>query len=266
MENNTISATTRACLFNSFNFDENRLRRLRRDSVIYVHRVDGPIDVYRGRDEGTDRKIWQLSQKFADKTIFQSNYSLQKHLELGMEFKNPVIALNAVDTQIFNPQNRAAYSNTRKIKLIASSWSDNPNKGAAVYAWLDQHLDWERYEFLFVGRSPIEFKNIRLIKPVPSSELAGYLKQSDIYITASQNDPCSNSLLEALNCGIPALYLNSGGHPEIVKNAGLGFNDAEEIPDLLSRMTDQYAYFQSKIDVPSLQSISNIYMKTLELV
>ncbi|TRZ49952.1 hypothetical protein D4S03_07565 [bacterium] len=41
VENNSISSTTRACLMNSFNFDERRLRRLRRDSVLYVHRVDG---------------------------------------------------------------------------------------------------------------------------------------------------------------------------------------------------------------------------------
>ncbi len=266
VENNRISRTTRACLFNSYNFDENRLRRLRRASVLFVHRVDGPIDVYRGRIEGIDRKIWQLNQSFADKTIFQSKYSLEKHLALGMEFKNPIIAINAVDADIFNSKNRLPFSEDRKIRLIATSWSDNPNKGAAVYAWLDEHLNWERFEFLFVGRSPVKFRNIKMVNPVPSIELAKYLKQSDIYITASQNDPCSNSLLEALSCGAPALYLKSGGHPEIVKNSGLGFDDAEEIPGLLTKLIDQYSYYQSQIDVPTLKSTGKIYLKTLELI
>jgi glycosyltransferase involved in cell wall biosynthesis len=265
VENNTLSHTTRACLFNSFNFDKLRLQRLRRDSVVYVHRVDGPIDVYRGRDEGVDRRIWQLNQKFADKTIFQSKYSLEKHLALGMEFKNPVIALNAVDPSIFNQQNRLPFSPNRKIRLIASSWSDNPNKGSAVYAWLDQHLDWDRFELVFVGRSPVRFQNIRMLAPVPSPELANYLHQNDIYITASQNDPCSNSLIEALNCGTPALYLKSGGHPEIVKQAGLGFESPEEIPALLDQLVEGYANFQVSIDLPSLYSICSLYLQTLEL-
>ena len=263
VENNSISRTTRACLFNSFNFDEQRLRRLRRNSVLYVHRVDGPIGIYRGKDDGSDQRIWQINQEFADKTIFQSRYSLEKHLSLGMEFKNPVIALNAVDASIFNANNRLGFSSGRKTRLIASSWSDNPNKGSAVYTWLDKHLDWERFEFTFVGRSPVRFQNIRMIDPIPSNRLADYLRQNDIYLTASQNDPCSNSLIEALSCGLPALYLKSGGHPEIVKNAGLGFDNVEVIPTLLDKIIDQYAIYQTNIDLPTLQSITSFYLQTL---
>lgn len=265
VENNSISHTTKACLFNSFNFDELRLQRLRRDSIIYVHRVDGPVSVYRGNDAGVDQQVWQTNKKFADKTIFQSSYSLKKHLELGMQFKDPSIVLNAVDPFIFHAQNREAFSLERKIRLIATSWSNNPNKGASLYAWLDEHLDWKRFEFIFVGRSPIQFKNISLIPPVSSERLAEILRKNDIFITASQNDPCSNSLLEALSCGLPALYLRSGGHPEIVKDAGLGFNSADEIPDLLEKLVSTYEVYQSKINVPSIQSVTDQYLKILGL-
>lgn len=266
VENNSIAHTTRACLFNSFNFDANRLRRLRRDSVLYVQRVDGPIDVYRGRDEGVDRRIWQMNQQFANRTIFQSRYSLEKHLELGLEFKDPTIILNAVDPQIFHPQGRAPFSRERKIRLIAASWSDNPKKGAAVYTWLDEHLDWERFEFTFVGRSPVQFKHIRQVAPVPSPQLAELLRQHDLYLTASQEDPCSNSLLEALNCGCPAVYLKSGGHPEIVGQAGLGFEVAEEIPALLEQLTAKYTAFQAQIALPSIAEVSEQYLQILGLI
>lgn len=266
VENNSISRTTRACLLNSFNFDPNRLRRLRRNSILYVHRVDGPIDVYRGYDQGVDRQIWQINQQFADKTIFQSRYSLEKHLALGLEFKNPIVALNAVDPTIFHANNRIPFSRKRKFRIVAASWSDNPKKGAPVYAWLDEHLDWERFEFTFVGRSPVGYNHIRIVLPVPSRELANILRQNDIYLTASQNDPCSNSLLEALNCGLPAIYLKSGGHPEIVKDAGLGFESAEEIPALLEQLVDHYETYQTQINLPSIQTITELYLKTLELV
>src|SRR3954470_3511819 len=54
VEINRLSGATPACLFNSFNFDFRRLRRFARDGVRMVHRVDGPIAVYRGFDDGTD--------------------------------------------------------------------------------------------------------------------------------------------------------------------------------------------------------------------
>ena len=57
VELNRLSAGTPACLFNSFNFDPHRLRRFARSGCRMVHRVDGPIGVYRGFDDGTDRSI-----------------------------------------------------------------------------------------------------------------------------------------------------------------------------------------------------------------
>lgn len=266
VENNQISRSTKSCLFNSFNFDVKRFSLMKKDSILYVHRVDGPIDIYRGFEDGTDKQIHTISKKFADKTIFQSHYSLEKHFELGMEFKNPAVIMNAADPEIFHKGNRVLFSQDRKVKLIASSWSDNINKGARVYQWLDENLDWELFEFTFVGRTPIEFKNIRTLPPVDSSHIANLFREHDIYITASRNDPCSNSLIEALSCGMPAVYLKSGGHPEIVKGAGVGFDEVEQIPELLNQVTLKYEAFQSQISVPTIQEVSEKYLKVLELI
>lgn len=266
VENNQISRTTRACLLNSFNFREKRLSIMRRNSILYVHRVDGPIDVYRGRDDGVDKDIYAVNRKFADKTIFQSRYSLEKHLELGMEFKDPTIIMNAADPEIFHSRSRIAFSRERKIRLIASSWSDNINKGALVYQWLDEHLDWKRFEMTFVGRSPIMFKNIRMMPAVDSMRMAELFRAHDVYVTASKNDPCSNSLIEALTCGLPAIYFQSGGHPEIVGGAGVGFDSAEELPGALEQVAGRYEAFQSRISNPSMQEVSRQYLRVLELI
>ena len=77
LENNTISKTTRMCIFNSFNFDITRLRKTRRSGCRMIHRVDGPLAVYRGMDDGTDRRIYSANKEFADATIFQSQFSLR---------------------------------------------------------------------------------------------------------------------------------------------------------------------------------------------
>lgn len=263
VENNTISKTTRACLFNSFNFDFDRLRRLKRTGCKMIHRVDGPIGVYRGRDDGTDRRIWEINRELADTTVFQSRYSLSAHQTLGLEFQSPAVIMNAVDPAIFYPAARRGGVKNRKVRLISSSWSSNPNKGAAVYKWIEDHLDWDRFEYTFVGAAPVEFERIRVIRPVPSEQLAALLGEHDIYVTASLNDPCSNALLEALACGVPAIYANSGGHPEIVGEAGFGFSSQEEIPALLDQLVIEYEQRQANISLPSLAQVADQYLAVM---
>ena len=170
---------------------------------------------------------------------------------------------NAVDPEIFHSRDRQPFNADRKIRLISVSWSDNLNKGAPVYQWLDDNLDWDRYEYTFVGRSPVSFKNIRTLSPITSEELAKELRQHDVFITASRNDPCSNSLIEALACGLPALYLDSGGHPEIVGKAGYPFQIAEEIPSLLLCLIDEYDRLQALIRLPSITETADQYLQVM---
>lgn len=41
-------------------------------------------------------------------------------------------------------------------------------------------------------------------------------------------DPCPNSVLEAMATGLPILYSNSGGTPELVGNAGISMQVPED--------------------------------------
>ncbi len=265
IENNTLSPSSRACLFNSFNFEFDHLRRLRRPSCRMVHRVDGPVDRYRGRDEGVDRRIWALNQELADITVFQSHYSLDAHLEAGLEFRNPRVITNAVDPAYFFPSPHPAWDGARRTKLIATSWSTNPNKGAATYQWLDQHLDWDRYEFTFVGRSAVQFERIRLVSPVPSRQLGQMLRAHDVYVTASLNESCSNALIEALACGLPAVFARSGGNPEIVGEGGIAFDRPDEIPGLLDEMIESYEAYRARVRAPSLGEVADAYLQAMAL-
>ena len=262
-EANIISSRTRACLYNSFNFDFDRLRRFKRPGCRMVHRVDGPIGVYRGWDDGLDERIWQINQELADATVLQSHYSLMKHLELGLRYTNPVIISNAADPAVFHSQGRIGFDRRRKIRLISSSWSDNPNKGTPFYQRLEERLDWDRCEYTFVGRSQIRFERIRMIDPVPSDTLAELLRQHDIYITASRNDPCSNSVIEALSCGLPCLYLDSGGHSELVGEAGFPFASEEEAVARLDQLVQEYEERQAKITVPSIEEVAKRYLAVM---
>jgi glycosyltransferase involved in cell wall biosynthesis len=262
IEVNRLSGGTTACLYNSFNFDFARLKRFARGGVRMVHRVDGPVGTYRGFDDGTDRRIVEINQELADATILQSAYSLDKHRELGLELCEPVVIRNSVDPSIFHPA-RAPLSRGPRMRVIASSWSDNPRKGADILEWLDAKLDFDSFELTFAGNTQASFENIRAVGPLPSAQLAELLRAQDAYLAPSRDDPCSNALLEALACGLPAAYLRSGGHPELVGEGGLGFDSPEELPDVLARLRDELDERRQAIRVPALSEVADRYLEVL---
>jgi glycosyltransferase involved in cell wall biosynthesis len=263
VELNRISAGTKTCLLNSFNFDFRRLRRFARDDVRFVHRVDGPIGTYRGFDDGTDARIAEVNRKLADATIVQSRYSLEAHRALGIELVDPQLVVNTVDPALFHPPDVREPFAARRVRVIVTSWSDNPNKGADVLAWLDEHLDDERFELSFAGRTDQPFRRIRMLGPIPLEPLAAELRRSDVYLAPSRNDPCSNALLEALASGLPAVYRASGGHPELVGEAGVSFDEPEEVPGALERLVAELEERRAAIHVPSLSDVADRYLEVL---
>jgi glycosyltransferase involved in cell wall biosynthesis len=263
VEANRLSGATHACLFNSFNFDFQRLRRFARRGVRMVHRVDGPIGAYRGFDDGTDKRIAAVNHELADATIFQSRYSLDKHRQLGYDLREPVVIPNAVDPAIFHPPAVRDSLRGPSLRVIATSWSDNPRKGADVLEWLDRNLDLDSYELTFAGNTHAKLERIRVVGPLPSEPLAELMRAHDVYLAASRDDPCSNALLEALACGLPAAFRRSGGHPELVGEAGVGFDEAEELPAVFARLTAELEPRRAAIRVPALSDVADRYLDVL---
>lgn len=257
-------------LFNSFPFrEEYRFRKIvkfKKAGKIIVHRVDGPISEIRGGDLVIDKVIFSFNNMFADGTIFQSNWSKIENYKLGMKpkmFETTII--NAPDSEIFNSQGKSAFDKER-VRLVATSWSANPRKGFDIYKYLDENLDFSRYQMSFFGNSPIEFKNIIKHEPINSFDLAKQLKQHDIFITASKKDPCSNSLIEALTCGLPAVYLNDGGHREIVGNGGEFFEGEADILEKINDVALNYKSYQMGIGVRPIEKVAKDYFSFAEKI
>ncbi len=263
VELNRISGATPVCLFNSFNFEFARLQRFARADCRLVHRVDGPIGTYRGFDDGTDRRILEINHSLARATVLQSSYSLERHLELGLDLRAPVVISNAVDPAIFHPPATREPLAGRRVRIVASSWSDNPRKGAATLEWLDRNLDHDRFQLMFVGRASVALGRSTMIPALPSDALAELLRSQDLYLAASLDDPCSNALLEALACGLPAAFADSGGHPELVGEAGLPFSSPEELPAVVERLANEIDRRRDAIRVPSLAEVADRYLEVL---
>lgn len=228
-----------------------------------VHRIDGPISLYRQVDIGIDSTVFELNQRVATSTAFQCYYSWSKSLELGLKPVNPVIIRNACDPELFHPSGMRPTA--KKLRLISSSWSTNKLKGFDVYEYLDKNLDFSRFEYTFVGRSPVSFRNIRMVDALPSRELGRLLREHDVFVFASHNDAASNALLEAITTGLPSLYADTGGSSEFAGPSSRPFRRAEEVPSILEEVREHYELYRGSYRAKAIGEVVEQYLRELEL-
>ncbi len=255
-----------------FNSDKASIRNLtgkianlrKHDNKVIVNRIDGPLSI-RNMDKSwlaMDKAIIKFDTLFCDASIFQSQWVYDQMRLLGYRPEHPfTIIPNSSDPKIFFSCGISKDHETNaKIRLIATSWSNNINKGFDIYSYLDENLDFSRFELYFIGNSPIKFKKIIHIPPVDSKRLGEYLRSFDIYITASRNEPCSNALIEAMNCGLPAIAHNSGGNPEIIKGAGEYFEDIDDILGKIDLVARDLEFYRARIDIGDIDEVGQRYI------
>jgi len=226
-----------------------------------VHRIDGIFSLYRGEHERfNDNNVYDFARDYADGVVFQSEWSKTASEKNGMSnHPTNTIIFNCADNRYFVGKDK---NRSGKIKLVTSSWSNNVKKGFKVYEYLDNNLDFDKYEYFFAGRSPISFKNIKMEGILDSEGLSSVLNSSDIFVTATEDDTCSNSLIEGLTCGCPAVVLNSGGCPEIVRNSGNAgeiFNSNEDVIEKIDEVADSLDVYANRIAPPCLDDIGQQY-------
>jgi len=227
----------------------------------FLHRL-GPIFFYHRGEKWKflDKLILKVSSKISDFVIFQSNWSLQESKNLG--FKNIPFSVisNAPDEKIFFPAlNKKPQE---KIKLISTSWSSNPNKGSDFFSFLDKNLDFSKFELTLIGNFPEKFKNIKILPPVNQEKLAEHLRTSDIFISPTKYESCSNSILEALACRLPVIALLSGGNADLVKTGGEMFKDKNELLKKINLVSENLSEYSANIKIKNLEEITEKYLES----
>ncbi len=250
-------------LFNSHQFQKELLKlKFKYPKKIFVHRVDGPLFLTRGEQgRKTDEKIFYCNDLVADGTVFQSMWSMNESFKRGLE-KNlfEICVVNAPDPEIFFSKAIDDAKQREKIRLISTTWSSNPRKGFDIYHYLDKYLDFEKYSMTFVGNSDTLFDNITMFPPQPSGKLAAILREHDIFIAASTMEPCSNSFLEALHCGLPVLARNNSSYPELLGDNGLLFDGKNDVLEQLKRISGRLAEHRKRINVVPMSEVAERYI------
>lgn len=227
-----------------------------------IHRVAGPIHKMRDKHKVLDRFIYTFNRFFASHTIFQSKYSLNANISAGMKPGEYSTIINATDGALFHPD-QSQRDSKAKTKLIATSWSNNKKKGLSYFKFLDSNIDTERFEVTFIGNIQHHFKNIKVLPPMTHKNLSEVLRSNDIFIFPSENDPCPNSLIEALASGLPAVALDSGGAPELIKDGGELFKSPDEMLSKIELVSNNNKKYRDRIPQYTLNNVAGKYLNIL---
>ena len=59
------------------------------------------------------------------------------------------------------------------------------------------------------------------------------------------------------------MFLQSGGHPELVGDGGIGFDDPEELPHVLARLYGELDQRRAAIRIAALSGVADRYLEVL---
>ena len=189
-------------------------------------------------------------------TIFQSAYSRDVFVAAG--FAGPASVIhNGVDEDVFNMLERRLLSSARPrrlwdgeepVRVVVSTWSADENKGFADYREIDSRLDGrDDVVVTIVGRVPpgTTFGHIRHVGPFSVAKLARILKKHHVLLHLSRYETCSNALIEGINCGLPAIYVDSGSNAELAEGYGVEYRG--DFDAALAEVRSNYATLVDRV-------------------
>ena len=188
-------------------------------NVIVVHRINECDE--RKKTDFVNKYLVEAN-KVSDYTIFVSTWLKQLFLDQGLSEKNSKVILAGANNEIFHSEGYKPWDGNEKLKIVTHHWGANWHKGFREYLKLDKLLNSDsfktKYEFSYIGNIPkdLELENTKVIAPLSGLDLANKIKENHVYLTASLNEPSGNHHIEAAQCGLPLLYINSGGIPGVL--------------------------------------------------
>jgi glycosyltransferase involved in cell wall biosynthesis len=216
------------------------LHLLKRRAIPLVHNQNGVF--YPGWYEGD----WQaqnarmaLSYHMANHVFWQSEFCRRSADRFLGERDGPgEVLYNAVDTSRFKPVQAVSserpftflltgklgrhlgYRVEGSVEALARVRDQGLEARLVVAGWVDEALQASAGE---LARGLQVADNVVFTGPYTQEQAPEIYRGADAYVMTKHNDPCPNTVLEALASGLPVVYSASGGVPELVgEYAGVG--------------------------------------------
>ncbi|MBK16608.1 MAG: hypothetical protein CMK49_01140 [Prochlorococcus sp. SP3034] len=195
--------------------------------------------------------------------FWQSKFS-QKASEkyLGKRLGSGEILYNSVDTNTFKPSGEI-YTNkftflitgninkrsNYRITTIIQSLEGLIKEYKNIHLNIAGCVEDKKYFLRKIKELQLD-SYITFIDEFSQKEAPLIYQRANAYITIAYNDNCPSAVIEALSSGLPVLYSNSGGIPELVnKDSGIGLQVKED---------------WSKTQIPNVSDIQKGMIKIME--
>jgi glycosyltransferase involved in cell wall biosynthesis len=187
--------------------------------------------------------------QLATAVIFISEYSRLSYFSMyGEALREHHVVLNAADSRLFKkPPNVRTLGEGNPFIAAATHWG-RPEKRLPAVLYAAQKLAERGYRTRLAGTLPeglILPSYVQSLGYLPPPELAEAFSGSAGLLNFSYRDAAPKVVPEAICCGLPVLYANSGGTPEMAGTAGMGLEDAAlleveaQVPDLSAEGLEQ---------------------------
>lgn len=197
---------------------------LKLENKKFVKRMDGVF----WHENLIERNIpLNEAAKFADNVIFISEYSKNSYFKLyGDKLKDFSVNINI--SEPLNIEKKEYNDKPKKWISIANDWDREEKRleNTLIFSELVEEL-------ILVGKID---KNIKLpnnVKSIPyisnKEDLYKEIIKCDAMVSLSYRDSCPKTVAHSLECKVPVLYSDTGGHIEMVKNNGLGIPEENKI-------------------------------------
>ncbi len=215
-----------------------------------------------GKDYPFDKKKMRLQKLLSYKTdaIIALSRDIKSCMakHVGIRDTKVTVIINGVDTNVFRPREntsireRLGYGKDDFLVGTVGRIVDIKNHPELIAAFVGVQRTHPQAKLLVVGDGP-EFHS--LAELIKSEHLEGSVRllgarqdipdiisAFDLYVSTSKNEGISNTILEAMSCGVPVIASNVGGNPEIVPDREVGniynLGDIEELVSSITHLMD----------------------------
>lgn len=167
------------------------------------------------------KKIWRQAQSVVANSQGLKNLALESAPKQKID-----VIYNGVDTNEFAPlEDKPKHDKLILIstgRLIARKGYNYLIEALANLSGIELWLigDGNLKEELEIQAKNINAQ-VRFLGKKEHHEIPSYLKQANIFVLPSLNEGMSNSILEAMACGLPIITTNTGGSAELLQENGV---------------------------------------------
>jgi L-malate glycosyltransferase len=205
------------------------------------------------------RRLLSIAHRMADAVVVNCE-SLARHMteDQGLDCARVMLCYNGLDTSAFYPlppgQERARKLPGHDLVVgVVCSLREEKRLDLLVEAFAKIAAPGRRLVMVGSGieQPALEAQISRLgigsychLEPA-TSDVAGWLRSIDIFVLPSRTEGLSNSLMEAMACGLAVIASDAGGNPELVREGCTGLlfpsGDASALASALGRLAGDVA-------------------------